>query len=180
MNIQIQQLFSLEDIDFDGLFDSSFPDMDTNYYLLADNTGPTETKRQTYYKTLSDAMAGTSPLQKENTYVFGFKVVIDGADHLMNVGFVDHVSGVFTTHWFLTKPYNNTRSFIHSVEYKQLRSQFFLDNEIQYYQITTPYNSLLYKSIKQSNANSAVELVDEQPFDHPGVTNIVMLKFRVL
>jgi len=180
MNIQIQQIFTLDDVDFDTLFDSSFPDMDMNYFLLASDQGPTESKKEMYRARLSDALTDISPLQTENTYVFGFKVMLDGVDHLMNAGFVDYNTGIFASHWFLTKPYNNSRNFIHSADYRTQRSQFFRDNEIYGYQVTTPINSLLYKSIKSSSNIDHLELIEEVPLNLANMSNIVKLIVRVL
>jgi hypothetical protein len=177
MILTISEIKSIEEVDFDSLFEASFPDLDKNYFIGETVAGPTENKKNQYKSGASDALSGNSAYKKENQEAFGFKLTIDGVDHLMNVGFLDRNTGVFETNWFLSKPYQNSRNFLYTQEYAMIRSSFFIENNIECFRILTHNKSLLHTSIKRGSNSSRVEILEEVLSDN-GL--IVTLMFRML
>lgn len=159
MTIVFQQITSLSEVDIDGLFEDSFPDLDVNFF--DHTTAQThEEKKAFYFQQLQDAMNGTSYLQREeDTSFFMFKGSIDGVDCVFNAGFIE-IGGIYRGHWYLTRPINGNRSWINSEESAIARKQFFNSNGIQAFKAGGAPGSLVHSTIKR---NPNLTVVDEKP-----------------
>jgi hypothetical protein len=157
MNIAFQQITTLDQVDFDGLFLSSFPDIDNNFIWRRDFQ-TAEQKQAFYQNQLQSAIDGESYLQQEGETFLMYKVTIDGNDHVLAAGFVEPTTpGTFRGHWYLTKKYNNSRSWIHDSNTAPVRAQFFASQGIGQYKTPTHADSAFLASIKRNNANTIVE-----------------------
>lgn len=158
MNIIISEIKSIQDVDFQSLFEGSFPDIDINYYIKDIEKGYSDIKRDTYLNNLIATLSGErTPI---NHSVLGFKATIDGTDHLLNIGFIDN-TGTYKSIWMLSKPYQTNRAFIYSEEYISLRNNFLKSKGVVYYCVKTVKDSLLYKSLKRSNSIGTIKIKEE-------------------
>lgn len=157
MNIAFQQIQSLDQVDFDDLFLSSFPDIDNNF-LWRPDFETVEQKQAFYQDQLQSAIDGESYLQQEGETFLMYKVTIDGNDHLLAAGFLEPTTpGTFRGHWYLTKKYNDSRSWIHNANTAYARGQFFSNQGIGQYKTPTHADSAFLAAMKRNNANTIVE-----------------------
>lgn len=170
MNIEFQTVTSLAEVDFDGLYSSSLPDINNNF-LWAENLRTDEERKEFYRTQLLSAMAGESYLSSGNEF-FMYKIVIDGVDHLLAAGFIEPSPRCFKGHWFLTKAYNNSRSWIFAPETTPIRSAFFASYNIDMYKAPTHVNSAFYAALRR---NSGDKILEEVPSFEGAPSNYTMI-----
>lgn len=175
MNVAFQQITTLDQVDFDDLFLSSFPDIDNNFIWRQD-LQTTEQKQAFYQDQLQSAIDGESYLQREGETFLMYKVTIDGNDHLLAAGFMEPTTpGTFRGHWYLTKKYNDSRSWIHDVNTAYVRGQFFTSQGIGQYKTPTHADSAFLAAIKRNNANTIVdETSTEMGPEYPTLVSVTV------
>jgi hypothetical protein len=157
MNIAFQQITTLDQVDFNDLFLSSFPDIDNNF-IWGEQLQTVEQKQVFYQNQLQSAIDGDSPLQREGETFLMYKMTIDGNDHVLAAGFIEPTTpGTFRGHWYLTKKYNNSRTWIYAANTASVRAQFFASHGIGQYKTPTHADSAFLAAMKRNNANTIVE-----------------------
>lgn len=157
MNIQFQTITSLDEVDFDDLYESSLPDINNNF-LWAPHLETDEQRKEFYRNQLSLAIAGESPLANGNEFLM-YKVQIDGVDHLMAAGYIEENPRCFKGHWYLTKKHNNSRSWIFAAETTPIRTAFFAQHNLETYKAPTHTDSALYLAFKRNIGDNIIEEV---------------------
>lgn len=158
MTIVFKEIASLLEVDIDGLFEDSFPDIDVNFFNFTTATTHEE-KKAFYFGQLQDAIKGTSYLQREGDRFFMFKASIDGTDCVFNGGFIE-TSGAYRGHWYLSRPINGSRSWITSTETSAARKDFFTSVGITSFKAGGDPSSMVLSNIRR---NQNVTVVAEDP-----------------
>lgn len=161
MYVTIRRIAAVEEFDFDGLFDASFPDMDNNFFFKTD-PGVSEDKRNAYKDQLLAYM-------RTDPNFFGYVIAVDEVDCVLNAGVLD--GSTYLTSWYLTKKINNSRSYIYSQEVSDQRSMFFADVGITQYKVKTFTGSILYSALRRNHTNGIINILDEAAFTNDVVAN---------
>ena len=177
MNITFERIYSLADVDYDTLCDDSFPDIDNNFFEKVPGQLTVEQKKQYYYDQCQAAIDGRSSLQKDAEIFFGFKIVVDGIDRVLNAGFVEADGVTYRGHWYLTSPIDGSRSFIYSAEAAAARRAFYEANGIAHYKAPTFTGSLMYQALHRNNTSNVVSIEEETV--NSVVDNGVVIKVQV-
>jgi hypothetical protein len=173
MNIQFQTLTSLS-VDFDDLYESSLPDINNNF-LWAPHLETDEQRKEFYKEQLLDAIAGNCPFSNDNEFLM-YRVQIDGVDHLLAAGYIEAETRCFKGHWYLTKKYNNSRSWIFAAETAPIRAAFFAQHNIETYKAPTHTDSAFYAALKRNSSDS---IIDEVPSFEGAPSNYTALVGRL-
>lgn len=160
MTFQFQKINTLAEVDFDGLFIESFPDFDINFLWQPEIT-TIELKKDFYKNQLEAAINGISPLIAPNESFMMYKVSQDNVDILLCAGFIEEDGISFRGHWYLSRPINGSRSWIHSSDMIANRKAFFTNAGVTSLVFPTHNSSLMYKTVKR---NPVFPSVDEQEF----------------
>lgn len=178
MALEFIPITNLSLVDFNGLFAASAEVLDSNY-MWPDAAMSTDEKRQHYLSQLQSAIAGNFGVHDDTDTFFMFKVTNDGVDLMLNAGFVSE-SGVYRTHWYLTRPDAGSRNWIYSPAMATLRRKFFANSDIVAYEVRTIAGSQLYTAVKQRINSGSLVLLAERPTvagDNP--FNLVTLTVEV-
>ena len=159
--ITFERVYTLSDFDFDTLVNDSFPDININFFNQVPFVLTDTEKKQYYLNQLTHAFNGTSPLQKEGESLFGFKIVVDGIDKVVNFGFIEADGITYRGHWYLTSTVNGSRSFIYSSEAGVARHNFYTSLGITSYKAPTFKASLMYKALRRNNSSNVISIVEE-------------------
>lgn len=161
MTVTFEKINTLSDVDFNALCDASFPDIDINFFNKVPKEMSDEEKKQYYFDQCDFAANGLSPLQKEGESFFGFKIVVDGVDRVLNAGFLEADGTTYRGHWYLTSPIDGSRSFIYSAETAAVRQAFFQSEGITHYKAPTFTGSLMYQALQRNNTSNVISIVDQ-------------------
>lgn len=177
MAVTFERIYSIADVDFDTLCDDSFPDINNNFFVKVDGNHTDSEKKQYYLDQLLAAMAGTSGLQKEGESFFGFKIVINGVDRVLNAGFVEADGTTYRGHWYLTSPIGGSRSFIYTEEAGTARRTFYQSNGITHYKAPTFNSSLMYQALQRNDTSNVINIVET--IANPNTDDGVIIKVQV-
>ncbi len=177
MAVTFDKINTLSDVDFESLYDASFPDININFFNKVPKEMTEEQKKQYYFNQCNSAVNGLSPLQKEGESFFGFKIVVDGVDRVLNAGFLEVDGTTYRGHWYLTSPINGSRSFIYSAETAAVRQAFFESEGITHYKAPTFAGSLMYRALQRNNTSNVISIVDQ--VDNPAIPDGVVIKVQV-
>jgi hypothetical protein len=177
MTVTFEKINTLSDVDFESLCDASFPDIDINFFNKVPKEMTDDQKKQYYFDQCNSAVSGLSPLQKEGESFFGFKIVVDGVDRVLNAGFLEADGTTYRGHWYLASPINGSRSFIYSAETATVRQAFFQSEGITYYKAPTFTGSLMYQALQRNNTSNVISIVDQ--LDNTAVPGGVVIKVQV-
>ena len=159
--ITFERVYTLTDFDFDTLVTDSFPDININFFNQVPFELTDTEKKQYYLDQLTHALNGTSPLQKEGESLFGFKIVVDGIDKVVNFGFIEADGVTYRGHWYLTSTVNGSRSFIYSSEADVARHNFYTSFGITSYKAPTFKTSLMYQALQRNNSSNVISIIEE-------------------
>jgi hypothetical protein len=162
MNLIYQQVTALDQVNFNALFEGSFPDLDENLFILAPTKGITEVKRLDIFTRLNIFFAGESQALKPNEEPFAYNVSIDGEDHFLRTGFLNRDERTWRQFWGFTRPLNGSLSFMYSPEYIQGRTQIFQENQIDWIITETSLTTMVYKRLKRNHDNGLINIVSEE------------------
>lgn len=168
MAYQFEQIASLDQVDFDGLFAASFPDIDNNF-LWMDELATDELKKDFYLNQLRTALDGNSSLSREpeSERFLMYKITNDGVDYLLAAGFVEP-GGCFRGHWYLTRPNSGSRSWIYDADTAAARVAFFESVGVYSYKALTHASAALYTSLRNNAARNNLQILDQQTIlSHP-------------
>lgn len=162
MSVEILVVNSLDEIDFDALFDGSYPQIDDSF-IWPDLT-TLEEKKQYYRNQLESAINGTWPLTNKSERLFMFKGIYNGVVMEFVAGYIEEDNETFRGHWCLTQSDDSgSKNKIHIAPAQQARTAFYHSNGIYYYKTPTFKNSMFYRWIKYRNNSGAIEVIAEEP-----------------
>lgn len=163
MTVTFTKINTLDDVEFDTLFDDSVVHLDSNFIWPGTIT-TLEEKRQSYRERLQAAIDGDMSLASSpNSRFLMYKVEIGSKDVMVNAGFIDAV-GSYKTHWYLTSPdATNSRNWLYTQAMDDARSNFFAEEGITSYKVLTFVDSPLYRLIKSRFAANRNVILDEYP-----------------
>lgn len=173
MNILFQQITSLEEVDLQGLFNDSFPDIDINFFNHTE-VSTIEEKSAFYFNQLLDAMNGQSYLQNPGDRFIMFKGSYEGIDCVFNAGFIDldvNFNYSYRGHWYLSRPINGSRSWIRDTDTTELRNQFFSSIGVSSYKARGKSDSLMLSSIRR---NPNVTVINEATINNGQDTELTI------
>jgi hypothetical protein len=180
--IEFTEITSLDQIDYDKMFDGSYPSIEYNFFQKHKEDMTYEQKKNYYRGQLEDAINGTSPLIKSpNETFFMFKADYDNITMEFVAGYIEADNETFRVHWLLTQPdLNQSKNAIYSSAAKEKRTQFYNERNILYYKAPTIRDSEFYRWMKYRNNSGAVEILEEYPTfsDASELSDFVTLKMR--
>lgn len=153
MQVNFVRVYGLNDFDFDALYDGSEPDIYLNHTWSHEPLG--RSKKEVFRYTIEQAF--NLGVSADNEPLFGFKLTIDGVDHLVNIGYIESDGETYRANWFLTKPYNGSRSFIFDSNTSVVRAQFYSNNNITHYKFYTRSNAPIYQAFTNKTTINVVE-----------------------
>lgn len=181
MAFQFVQITSLDDVHFDDVFLSSFPDIDSNYVWPSHIEGPTA-KLVHYRNQLQRAIdESDNGLKNDGEPFLMYKVYDDrpeGIDYLLAAGYIEN-GDCFRAHWYLTKPFDTSRAWIYSPEVTLARQEFYASLGITHYRALTFKETLLYSSIQRNKNRSYTNVVEETDAPINEVPSRVFLKVQI-
>jgi len=169
MIVDIQQITSLSEFDFDNFFLSSFERMEKNFLWPA-SIITYEQKKHVYNNQLLTAIDGTWPLKNDTDTFIMFITSIDGQAVEFAAGYLD-AAGYLSLRWNLTTdgPSGN-RNWRYTPEALQARKQFITDIGAIGVKEFTWVGSLLYRihKVRSQTGNYTLEetpiVRDPDPF----------------
>jgi hypothetical protein len=185
--MEFKAINGIYEVDFDTLYRSSDPQIDSNF-LWADNLTDYESKKEFYKTQLQLAVNDQSPLKKEGEKFLMFKVSIDNMDTMLRAGFIEVGNSTLRTHWFLLGPNpSGSRNWIYTEEYdtkhREFLAQFNVTKQLASTFVGSPvYNMLVSRSeyVKQNNLTSTRAYIsDEELTDVPGNENKQFVKLTI-
>jgi hypothetical protein len=165
MAIIFEKIETLDEVDSEGLYLSSFPDIDYNFFSQVSNVETDEEKKQFYFDQLQEAIDGTSGIQRPDETFLMFKGSIDGVDCVFNGGFVNSETKTYRGHWYLSRPIDGSRSWIVSAESAAIRANFFKSLDITSFVAPSHPSSLVLRSIRN---NPNITVIRDETFETVG------------
>lgn len=165
MNILFQQINTLQEVDVQGLFQDSFPEIDLNFFSHA-NVTTYEEKSALYFGQLLDAINGQSYLQEPGNRFIMFKGSYEGVDCVFSAGFIDldiNNDYSYRGHWYLSRPINGSRAWIREADTNELRNAFFRSIGVSSYKLRGREGSLVLSNIKRV---AGANIINETTFNN--------------
>lgn len=169
MIVELQQIYSLDEIDFDTLFSDSFTRIEQNFLWPAQNL-TYEFKRDYYRRQLESGISGTWPLKNDSDRFIMIITKVDGIIAEFAAGFLS-ADRYLSLRWNLTSAATGNRNWRYTPEAQVARKQFMtLIGAIGVKEYTW-VGSLLYKLHKQRSQLGGYTLVEtpiiRDPDPHP-------------
>ena len=183
MIVQFEQIQSIEEIDYDYLFDQSYTRMD-NTFLWAPVLNTYETRKAFYRKQIQSAIDGTWPLKNEGEPFVMIVTRVDGEIVEFTAGFKQD-SGYLSLHWHLTSPTSSegNRNWRYTPEAHEARKSFLTGLGVVGTTEYTWIGSLHYRTLKTRLATGRFtmeERIMHERGNPPGGRQLVELKIRLI
>lgn len=160
MIVKYIEIYSLNEVDYDTLFNDSVDKLSELFHFRPDVT--LETKRQIYKTHIERIIIGGEPMQKPGDTLMMYKVVADNKDVSLSIGYIESVGNIFRHHCLLSSPDSlGSRSWIYTKEALEAKSTFFSTKNISTFRAETLTNTPIYSHI-QSMASSNNYVIDEE------------------
>lgn len=175
--ITYNNVTNLNNIDYDRLFQSSYPLIDNNF-VWPIFVSTFEQKKQYYYEQLVQAVDGSWAIKSSEDRLLMYVVELDGIQVEFSCGFIEQ-DRCFRPHWFLTAPDNNgSRNWLYTADNRNAKSAFYQSLNITSYKVSTYIGSDLYKLFKMREATGNFQIISEQP-TVPGSNPLRLVTLRI-
>lgn len=162
MSIVFERIHSIEDFDYDAMFQASEIHLDENFFAKVPYPLTYEEKKQYYKDQLQSAFDGKSYLQRENEQLFLFLGVFDGIPMEFGGGYIENDGETLRFHWYLTAPdTNGSRNILHLDSTADIRKVFYNAHGITKYRVETYVDSPLHKWMKLRAASGHRVILSE-------------------
>ena len=148
MIVEFVQINSLDEIDFDTLFNESYSRME-NTFLWHHSLATYELRKKFYYDQLQSAINGTWPIKNDTDTFIMIITKVDGAVVEFTAGFRD-LDGYISLRWHLTSAAGTTanRNWRYSKEALQARKDFVASIGVVGFKEFTWVGSLHYRTLR--------------------------------
>jgi hypothetical protein len=172
MSVEIVIVNNLDEIDFDALFEGSYPQIDDSFAWPGLTT--LEEKKLYYRSQLESAIAGTWVLTNPNERLFMFKGIYNGVVMEFVAGYVEQDNETLRVHWCLTRPNDNgSKNEIYIEPTRRVRTAFYNSNGLYYYKTPTIKYSMFYRWVMyRHNSGMDSEYIVEQYPTFPGISSL--------
>jgi hypothetical protein len=183
MIVQIEPIQSIEEIDYDYLFDQSYSRMD-NTFLWAPVLNTYETRKAFYRNQLQTAIDGTWALKNDDDELIMFVARVDGEIVEFSAGFLE-TTGYISLHWHLTAPTTNegNRNWRYTQQAHEARIACLTALGAIGTKEYTWIGSLHYRTLKSrlsSGRFTMEERIMHERGNPPGGRQLVELKIRLI
>jgi hypothetical protein len=183
MIVQIEPIQSIEEIDYDYLFDQSYSRME-NTFLWAPMFTTYETRKAFYRKQLQSAIDGTWHLKKDDDEFIMFVARVDGEIVEFSAGYLE-TTGYISLHWHLTAPTSaeGNRNWRYTQEAHAARIACLTALGAVGTKEYTWIGSLLYTTLKSRLSTGRYTMEERIMTDRgtpPGGQQLVELKIRLI
>jgi hypothetical protein len=183
MIVQFEQIQSIDEIDFDHLFEQSYSRME-NTFLWSPVLNTYETRKQFYRYQLQTAIEDKWPLKNEGEPFVMIVTRVDGDIVEFTAGFKED-TGYISLHWHLTSPTLNegNRNWRYTPESHEARVAFLNSIGVVGTKEYTWIGSLHYRTLKTRLATGRFtmrERVMHERGTPPGGRQLVELTIRLI